>query len=236
MKTENSVAKPRTWVRRFFKVLLRAVVSLVALCFIAGAVWKFSGSNRWEYVGEKNGVKVYSLKEPGSDLTQTKAVLRVHSKLARLVKFIQDSESCVEFGCKDSHTLERVDDQLEYDYFRADLPFPFKPREYVIRTQFFQNPNTKEVLMEVAAAPDKIPPNHCCLRVTQMNNTMRLTPLGNGQIEVEYIVKQNDGGFLPHFLLNWMRPKVMFYGLPKLQGYLDKEKFRDAKFAFLKEP
>src|SRR6516164_888985 len=90
MENENSAAQPRTLGRKTLSVLLRVGVSLLALYFIAGVIWRYSGSNKWEFVGEKNGVKVYSLKQPGADLKQMKGVLRVRSTLAGLVKLMLD--------------------------------------------------------------------------------------------------------------------------------------------------
>jgi hypothetical protein len=235
MENENSAAQPRTLGRKTLSVLLRVGVSLLALYFIAGVIWRYSGSNKWEFVGEKNGVKVYSLKQPGADLKQMKGVLRVRSTLAGLVKLMLDPAFSNKMGLKETQILERVNDQLVYSYFKAPLPFPFQTREFVVRTQSYQNPRTKEVLMEVAAAPDRLPSNSCCFRVTEMNNTIRFTPLENGQVEIEYTQNVNEGGFLPDLLLNTMRPRVMFYGLPKLQGFLDKKEYQDAKSDFITE-
>src|SRR5262245_52056965 len=79
------VAKPKTWVKRLLKVLLIMSVSLVALYFVASLAWRFSGSNEWKLVQDENGVKIYALKAPGSDLTKVKGVTRVRSTLSGLL-------------------------------------------------------------------------------------------------------------------------------------------------------
>src|SRR5215475_5993657 len=71
---ENAAAKPRTWVRRLVKIVAYVSVALVALYVVASAAWRYSGSNNWEFTEERNGVKVYTLKSPGSDLTQVKGI------------------------------------------------------------------------------------------------------------------------------------------------------------------
>ncbi len=236
METVNSERRPRTWFKRIANVVLVLSVTLVALYFVASWIWRFSGSNQWELVGERKGVKVYSLKAPGADLTQVKGVVRVRASLATLVKFMQDPDLCKDLGCKNSIVVKRVDDQLQYVSFRYNLPFPFRARDFVVRTEAYQNPHTKEVLLEFAAAPDKAPPNDCCFRVTDMNNTWRFTPVGNGLVEIEYIQNMNEGGFLPNLLLNRMRPKVLFAVLPRLQRFAERERYRNASFDFIKEP
>src|SRR5205807_942282 len=235
METDKVVPKTKPWAKKVLKIVWIGVVSLASLYFVGRLVWRFSGSNQWEFVGEKNGVKVYSLKEPGNDLLQVKGIVRVRSPLANLVKMSQDATFCKEMGCLDGRVLDWLDDQVQYVYFRYDLPFPWRSREFVVRTWTYQNPRTKEVLMKVSAVPDKLPPNPCCFRVTEVNNTIRFTPLGNGQVEVEYVQHLNEGGFMPDLLLNEARGQLMFTGLPQLQSFVDREKYQNARFDFIKE-
>lgn len=228
-------AQSRTWPKKALKFASLAIVSLAVLLLVANLVWRFSGSNQWELVQDKNGVKVYSLKTPGSELLQIKGVVQVHSTLGGLVKFMQDPNVCADYGCYESYTVERVDDQLQYVTFRMDFPRPFQTREFVVRTQVHQDAHTKEVLLEYAAAPDKMPANACCFRVTDMNNTFRFTPRGNGQVDVEYVMNMNEGGFIPPPLLNRVRPKVSYRVLRVLQGLLEKHGYQDAKLDFIDE-
>jgi hypothetical protein len=234
MASEETLAKPKAWLRRLLKGLLYVSLSLVALFFVARLIWRFSGSNQWEFHGEKNGVKVYTLKEPGSDVRQVKGITRVHSTLAALVMLMKDPDICPEIGCKAAYTLERDGEQLQYDYFQMDLP-PFRPRDVLVQTYFHQNPKTKEVFFEVSAAPAKVPLNPCCFRVTDMNNTLRFTPLGNGEVEIEYLLKENEGGFVPDLYLNMVRPQIMYYGLPELQKFVNRKKYQDARFESIEE-
>jgi hypothetical protein len=233
MKTESSATKPKTRVKRLLTVLLRVSLSLLALYCVARFTWRFSGSNQWELVNERDGAKVYSLKEPGSDLRLVRGVVRVHSTLAGILAWLQDPDTCKDSGCY-ANTVERVDDQLEYDYFRFSMS-PFRTRDFVLRAHFHQIPRTKEVWVEYAAAPDKMPPNACCFRVTNMNTTWRLTPLGDGQVEAEYTMNMDWGGFLPDLMSNTGRPQYLFMQLQNLQGYLNREKFQTAKFDFIQE-
>lgn len=235
MGNENSVTVRRSWSRRIARGLLVIVISLVTLGVIGNAIWKFSGSNRWELIAEKNGVKVYSLKSPGSSLAQVKGVVRVESSLAGLVAFMQDPTVCAKMGCRESYVIERVDDQLLYTTFRYNMPSIFQPREFVLSAHFSQNPRNGEVLLQYAPAPDKLPPNDCCFRVTDMNNTWRFRPVGKGLTEVEFHMKMDDGGFMPDLLINQIRPKVMFKALPRLQKLVNDPKYQQAKFGFITE-
>lgn len=235
MANEDAVAKPRTWPRKLGRVLWLGAISVVVILFFGGLAWRYSGSNQWELVDERNGVKVYSLKSPGSDLTQVKGVVRVRSTLGGLVQFMGDADVCDDYGCYDVKTIDAWDEKLQYGSFRVNFPRPFKPREFVIRTQVHQNPKTKEVVLEYAAAPEKAPLDDCCFRVTNMNNSWRFKPVGNGIVEAEYHMNMNEGGFIPAVMLNRVRPKVVYRVLATLQKLLDKHAPHLPKADFIAE-
>jgi hypothetical protein len=232
---ENTVVKTKKLSERLLKALLIAGVSLVALVFVARFIWRSSGSNRWEVSRDQNGVKVYTLKSPGSDLIQVKGIVRVHSTLGGLMKLMLDPTTGDDFGYYEVRTIDRVDDWLEYRSFRLDLPFPFQRREFVVRSQAHQDPRTKEVLLVIAGAPDKAPPNDCCFRVTDMNNAWRFTPVEKGQVEIEYTYNTNVGGSMPDLLLNTRLPKFAVNVLSKLQELLNRKNYQDARLDFIKE-
>lgn len=232
-KIENPAVNSTTWVRRLGKILFRAAVSLVVLLFFAQLIWKFSGSNKWEPVLEKDGIKIYSLKAPGSDLKQFKAVGRIHSTLPGIVAWLQDPNACLVQGCTGSYIIEQVGEQLQYDYFQYDWA-PFGKRDFVITSQFYQNPNTKEVVMTVGANPDKVPLKDGFFRVTNLNNRWRLTPLENNQVEIEIENNMDPGGTVPTAMFNMRRPRGMYQILSHLEGWVSKEKYQTAKFDFIK--
>jgi len=222
-------------IRRLLKIVLTASVMLVAVIQILGWAWRFSGTNQWELFGERKGVRVYTLKTPGSDLNKFKCVFRVRSTLSGLVRLMQDPDACDDLQCYGSRIIEKVDDHLQYATFRYKFDRPFRPREYVVRTEIHQNALTKEVLVSYSAALGKIPPDDCCFRVSDFNNAWRLTPLGNGQVDVEYTVNMDEGGLVPNVIANRARPKFLLIALRHLQKILDKDKYRNAKLAFIQE-
>jgi hypothetical protein len=236
MTTENSDSKGKRWTKRIAKGLMILAVAAVVLYAGSRVYWRYSGSNQWELVREGNGAKVYALKEPGTELTQYRGVVRVHSTLNRVVAWLQDPDTCKDARCLDPRTIEQVDEQLQYVSMRFKLPGRFQSREFVMRARFHQIPTTKEVWVEYAAAPEKVPPSDCCFRVTDMNNIWRITPVGNGELEIEYTMNMDWGGYLPDTMSNRVRPIYMLKQLQKLEGYVNRDKYRNAKYAFIQEP
>jgi hypothetical protein len=237
MQDENTVPKPpKSWLRKIVRGVLIASVSLLVLYSLARLAYRFSGSNQWELARDENGVKTYTLKQPGSDLALVKSVTRIRAPMSSVVAWLIDGDTCRETGCRDEKNIEAKEDELQYAYMRFDLPKPFRPRDIVMKIHLHQLPNTKEVWADYSAAPEKEPLHDCCHRVTNFNCSWRLTPVGNGEIEAEYMMNTDWGGFIPDPLSNRGRPKFLSAHMQKLQGYVNKEKYKNAKFHYIQEP
>src|SRR5260370_34691831 len=126
---------------------------------------------------------------------------------------------CTRRGCTGAYEIERAGDQLHYYYVQYDYS-PFSKRDFVVSAQLYQNPNAKQVLISVAAAADKVPPRDGYFRVTNLNNQWRLTPLENGQVEVEVENNMDPGGFVPTALFNMKRHNAIYYILTHLKSCL----------------
>lgn len=249
MSNEEAVVKrARKWAGKLGRGLLYTMAALFVLGFVAKTIWKYSGSNQWELVAEREArdsrdgtmrlpaVKVYALKTPGTELEQTKAVVRVKTTMAGIVAFMEDPDVCRKVGCTHSRILERVNDQWLYTTFRYPYPRPFRDRELVLRLHFSQNPKTKELLLQYAATPDLLPADGCCFRIQRMNNTWRFRPVENGEVEAEVVLNMDEGGLVPDFMTSQLRRRILLRGVPYTAGLMKSPKYQQAKFDFVQEP
>jgi hypothetical protein len=240
MMKGNMMAQQRRASRKVLKVLSFGVL-VVAVLAVAHFVWKYSGSNKWELMQEKNGVKVYALKAPGSTRKQFKGVIRLKTTLNRVVTTMTDTTTagCRQFvpGCVSGPVLKPWDSQsLSYiQLYRIVFKrwTLISPRELVGKAQFSQDPRTKVLLVECTALPDMIPPDPCCVRMRDMTNTWRFTPLGHGELELEWVGNYDPG--IPYWIYNFFAPRGIPTFLPRLQRVYNKEKYGHTEFAFIKE-
>lgn len=228
-KATNSTGR----IRKALKFLLYGASALVAVAIVAQLVFTYSGSAQWDKLGERDGVTVYAKKSPGTNLKTFKAVWKIHSTLGTFAMFAQD-ETITDLGNYDVREWDQdYKTHVLYSAWKHSFPWPFKAREFVIRNEFSQNPETKALLYKVIAAPDKVPANGCCYRIPLMNNSWQLTPLGHGELQVEWIVNMDIG--LPYFIANPMLTDVMYSFAPDVQKYLDKETNRNADYRWIEE-
>jgi hypothetical protein len=237
---ENTTTRSRTVLNTVVKILSFGIAVVLVILVVAHFAWKYSGSNKWELALDKDGVKVYALKSPGSALKQFKAVTRIRTKLNSVVAAMTDtsSEACSEFvpGCTSGEILEPLTSQSQYfiQSYRVDFPRPFSPRDLVIKTQFSQDLQSKAVFVQCTALPDRLPRNACCFRVTNMHNSWRYTPLENGELEVEFLGNYDIG--IPYPMFNRVIPGALHDLLLHLEGFFNKDKYQHTEFAFAQQP
>jgi predicted Fe-Mo cluster-binding NifX family protein len=255
MGDANVTGSSGTRLKRLLRRVARIAVALLITYTAASVVWRSYGSNQFELAIDRNGIKVYTLKAPGETLRMVKAVTRVRSSMAGLVTLL--TETCGEYevqqpaptrgigriaatlfpkqGCIDDGEFYRVDEHLQYGKFRLPFPFPFRAREFVVRSDLHQDPRTGKLWIEYAAAPEQVPPNDCCVRLRHMNNFVQLTPLGNGLVGIDYVLNMDAGGYLPDLVASFMYPKFIFNVLRGLQPRLAQGKYQKAKIDLIVE-
>lgn len=244
-----AVAAPFVW-NRFIEgqlgVITLVLIEVLLLVFIltsTHSIWKKSGSGEWKLKSDKKGMKLYTLKVPGETWLKIKIIGRLNAKLKSILTLMRNPDAAKDVGMFDSHyikgwdpKLDGVDPKLVYYTFKQKLFPPFKHREFVVKSEFSQDPVTKEMKFNFVAAPDKLPVNKRYHRVTEMHNKWRYTPLQNGEVEYEFIYDAVDpGGYFPYALANWLIPSMLPFAFSKMSKILDKEKYRNAEVDYVQE-
>lgn len=231
----NDSGKPKKK-RRFLRYLGYGFGAISLVLIVWHFSWKYSGSGEWKFEHEIDGTKVYSLKTPGVSLQQYKIIGQFDAKLGPIMKVMRDPDACDDVGCFDSKIIDDTDyPKFVYYTFKYPAPKPFKPREFVVKSEFRQDPVSKEIYVDFQAATDLIPQSDCCVRVTKMHNKWMFRPLENGKVEVEFIINADLGGSIPYFLLNARMNSNIHTNVPEIQEVLDREEYQDIKIDYVLE-
>lgn len=242
IKAENATASAATTAKpkrrtKILKYLKYAAIVTVVVLLISHFAWKMSGSNQWELTKDEGGVKLWTLKTPGSTLVQVKSTVKVKSTMAGMLKLLEDMESCVDAGCYDPVTIQRLDvpagQYSAYVRFKFDVP-GVHTQEYVMFQHRIQDPTTKQVKIDLIAAPAKLPRDECCVRITHLHNTWQLTPRDNGEIDIQFTQDTNTGG-LPYPVANLGLTEGTFEIMKGMQDLMNKPRYRVDSYADIKE-
>lgn len=210
------------------------VLGLLAVLYVAHLAWTNSGSNEWEPVSDKDGIRVWSMKTPGYSLLKYKVEMRVESELSDIVFYMTDLDTGYDVGATDIQRLENIavaPVSYAYDTYKLKLD-PFGKLDVMILNYYTQNPETGVVTINVNAAPNKKPVDPSVPRVIHLSNTFTLTPVPSG-VDLQLISEMDLG--LPYILQNLVMPKVAHEESAKMRETLKKEKYRNGKPAFITE-
>jgi hypothetical protein len=219
------------------RVVVRAILGVAVVLTIAHFVWKGSGSNEWELARDESGIRVSTLKAPGSTLLKVKASMQVATRLSSAVALLrEDPFSNGEFAGRDFRVIEQIETPavfLSYYSVRQQLPAPFRPRELVILLNYAQDTVSRRVEINMQAAPTKVPPTRNAARVAHLSNVFRLTPLPNGQIEWEVTADEDMG--VPYPLANLVLPGRFFEDLSRQKQRVLRQPYQTAQLVSVRE-
>jgi hypothetical protein len=239
MTTESTSSKGKGGIGRVFRFLAATGGIILAVLVSAHFAWKYSGSNQWEKIIDKDGVQIYTLKAPGETLKRVRGVTHVKISMSGAVAMMMQtsSEDCRSWfpGCTSIQAVQPWNEKdLTYvQLYRLKAFKPFAPRETLLRGRASQDAVTKAVLIEFTASPDDLPQNACCYRVSHMQNTWRFTPLDNGLVEVENRMNVDLG--LPYPMFNRFIPNALYRTLTRLPKQVDNVRWKQAKFDGIQE-
>jgi hypothetical protein len=241
MKNESKPTTPSKR-KKIFKYIFRGLLALAVIIFLYNWYWTNSGSNEWKLEIDEEGIQIYSLKVPGDNMLKFRGVMKGEYTLAQLAAphlIDHNLKTCKEWfenciGCKIVKPFDSIR-QYDISLWTLEFPYPFLPRELLINTSVNQDEN-KVVTIDVVAVPNTIDHNEGTVRLERMHNVWKFTPLGNGMVECSQTQDVAFGGLFPSFFLNIIGVDANFkFMRDELPKFLEKEKYKNAKFSFIEE-
>jgi hypothetical protein len=213
----------------------KSILVLALVLLVADIVWTSSGSNQWNVVSDKDGIRVATMKTPGYSLFKYKVDMHVDNKLSDIVFYMSDLNTGYDVGASDIRRIEQVSSAplfYAYDTYKLDLK-PFGKLDVLILNEYIQDPKTKKVSINVNAAPNKEPVNPNVMRIVHLSNNFTLTPVATGGVDIELISEMDLG--LPYVLTNLAMPSVIPEEFGKMREMLKKDRYKNGKPAFITE-
>jgi len=236
METIQAIVKPK---RKLGKILLIIALSMLGFFLFCDWIWYKSGSNDWQLEREKDGIKIWTLKTPDTRITKIKVQMQVKTKLAGMIKLIEDPTSGPDVGASEVKMLEMkvspTNDFSAYYECKINLPFPFSNRQAVILILHSQDSVSKKITMNVFAAPNRLPPNQAYVRPVHTHNIWYITPLKDDKVDIEYFQDSDIGGSVPYFVNNIIATEALYQLFVKFNSFMEMEKFKNAKYSYIKE-
>jgi len=192
---------------------------------------------QWELRKDKHGIKVYVREAIDSPFKELKMKFSIDATMSTVVALLQDIEAIPEwvYKCSESSVVEKINNKEEYYYNLMDFPWPMSDRDLILKSKVSQNPVTKVLRSESHAVTNKMPEKEGVIRIIETNLWWEFTPKPNGQIDVDYYLKSNPGGYLPAWLVNLAIDQGPIQTVKRFLKILKDPKYKNVKLDYISE-
>ena len=214
-------------------IIMYKVLFIFLLLFIK--LMPASAGIDWKLNTEKDGIKVYTSVVPDSKIKAIKVECEVTATASQLVTILMDIKNAPEwvYHTKSCSLIKQVSPSELYYYSEVTLPWPVKNRDFVSHLTVSQDHNTKVVTVDGPVVNDLVPVKDNIVRINHSNGKWVITPLGNGQVKIEYSLHVDPGGDLPAWLINMFATEGPMQIFKNLKTELQKPAYKNANLPFI---
>jgi len=196
--------------------------TVVIGCFITFFSVQDFSQNNWEIDKNKDGIKVYTRVEKGSNFKAFKAIVEVDNTIGEIIKILKNvSEYTNWYGYIKTSKLLKTENDIQYNYVETIFPWPYSNRDMVYKMSI-EKYSSGAVKILLKGLPNYIPKKKGIVRMKKAEGYILLQP-NNGKTEIIYVFHSEPGKNIPAWLANNSIANLPFKTLSGLKKML-KEK------------
>lgn len=178
----------------------------------------------WEFLYEKNDIRVFRREDPQSDVKGVAGETTVDASPGKIIFLLMDHEHKGEWieHFKEAHTVEDLPPSANIQYSQFSLPFPVTNRDFLVRNDFSIDPALKAMIVDIKSVPHaKEPERKGVVRGEVIRGRFVLIPQGDRTIiQAEYLT--DPKGLIPNWLINILQKQWPYKTLEAMKAQLKK--------------
>jgi hypothetical protein len=161
-------------------------------------------AGEWERVYDHEDLRIERRDYKGSELDEIRGVVRCKASLNAVMALLKDAAFNRQWVYRSggARILKDSGYSQAYVYGVVDAPFPMNDRDTVVRFDYLQQAETKEITITITNFPQFVPEERGLVRVPEFGGFWNLRPQEGGWVEVTYQVYGDPGGWIPVWLAN----------------------------------
>lgn len=169
----------------------------------------------------EQGIKVYLCETEGSDFKTIKVAFRTHGNLAAYAGAVLDVKGYTKWqsNITNIRILKIINLHELIYYSEVETPWPIAHRDLIFHLILKQDSLTKKLQVTLEQLPEYIPKKNNIVRIPEAKSILKVTPLKNNLLEVNYTIHVDPGGQVPAILANLFAantPWQTFYNFKNL--------------------
>jgi len=203
--------------RYLFLIILLFFLTLVLSCSLT--------AQSWDFVKEKDGIRLYTRKEVGKSLKSYKGVTDIHAPAEKVFDLLEDVNH-TEWWDKN---LSQIKVLLYEKYKRAqyylvyDLPWPVTDRDLFVNVTVSFDPLTREGTIKAVPLPGVVPEHSDMIRIIEYQQTWTVRAAGKEMTHVVLEGFVDPAGSIPDWLSNMLIVDSPYKVISEIKRRLEKE-------------
>lgn len=158
----------------------------------------------WDFIKEKDGIRLYTRKEANSNLKSFKGEATFQVKIEKVNGLLGNGKN-FDWWSKDIREI-RVLSMEENKWIRYyviyDVPWPLSDRDLAAEARITTNPVTGERTVEAKPLLNAVPEKPDIVRIKKYIQKWTISPMENGYVHVVLEGTLDPAGSLPAWLIN----------------------------------
>jgi len=163
-----------------------------------------SNEIKWQLVTDDNGIQVYTLETPGTNIVKAKATTVLRFPIIKLKETLDDIEhrhEWIPFLMVSKPLTDYVNNQrIEYSHFYG--PWPASDRDFVYEIKLLTQTKDRLVYKMQSVTTQLMPVTNDKVRANLIESIYTLTALDATSTQVELIFHADPRGWVPNWIIN----------------------------------
>jgi len=182
----------------------------------------------WDFIKEKDGIKIYTRKETGESLKSYKGVTDIHAPAEKIIAMIEDVNN-TDWWDKNLNQIKVLlyekNKRAQY-YLVYDLPWPVTDRDLCVDVTVTIDPVTGVGRIAAGPLPGLVPEREDMIRIKTYRQTWTVKPVGKEQAHVVLEGHVDPAGSIPDWISNMVIVDSPIKVIINIKQRLEKKQFR----------
>jgi ribosome-associated toxin RatA of RatAB toxin-antitoxin module len=198
---------------------------ILVFCMATTAVSATGGGDvvhgGWTLESDKDGIKIYTREVRGSKFKQIRAVVSVQASMETVVRTLTDYPNYHKWmnNVTESYVVDQPADSIHYVFRYEDAPWPVQNRYHVDKMILAMH--EKSATVEFKSLPNYIDKSGEAIEIQRFEGSWKISEVAGNECQIEYILDENPGGYVPQWLVNYMAIDAPFKTLSNLRERIE---------------
>ena len=173
---------------------------------------------KWEYIKEKDGIKIYTRKEANTNLKSFRGEAILHTQMEKVCNLIGNVKNVDwwDKNLREINVLSYEENKNIKYYLVYGVPWPLTDRDLCVEAKITTDPVTGKRVIYSVPLPNVIPEKPDLVRIKNYWQRWIIQPLDSGTIHVILEGFVDPGGSVPAWIYNMVivdTPLKIFRGI-----------------------